>query len=56
METISISFEIIRDDNTYRDAIILPSDHSYTEADIENMKEARYLSWLSFINSTNEEI
>ena len=43
---ISIQFEI----NGYRDALYLPIDNTFTEAEIEAMKQARYDNWYSCIN------
>ena len=39
---ISIPFEI----EGFRDAIVLPDDHTLTDADIEAIKEQRYAAWL----------
>ena len=43
---ISIPFEI----NGFSDALNLPSDHTFTETEIQAMKQARYDNWYSFIN------
>ena len=39
---VSIPFEI----EGFRDAIVLPDDHTLTDADIEAIKEQRYAAWL----------
>jgi hypothetical protein len=43
---ISIQFEI----NGYRDALHIPIDNTFTEAEIEAMKQARYDNWYAHIN------
>ena len=44
---ISIIFEI----NGFRDALHLPSDHTFTETEIEAMKQSRYDNWYAHINA-----
>jgi hypothetical protein len=39
----------------FSDALNLPDDHTYTENDIELMKEARRDAWISYIDSTQVE-
>ena len=43
---ISIPFEI----NGFVDALHLPNDHTFTEMEIEAMKQARYDNWYALIN------
>ena len=43
---ISIPFEI----NGYRDALHLRNDHTFTETEIEAMKQTRYDNWYAHIN------
>lgn len=57
---IKIDFEKTSDDGVwiYRDALHLPDDHTYSEADIEAFKQARFARWLEVITSPSifEEI
>lgn len=52
---VSIDFEIVRDGNVFRDAIVLPDDHGLTDKQIEAIKESRYALWLDAINTPAEE-
>lgn len=48
---IKIDFEKTTTDGTLRfcDAICLPDDHTYTDEEIEIMKQTRFDNWLSVI-------
>lgn len=37
--------------NGFSDALHLPDDHSFSEAEIEAMKQARYNKWYEFITN-----
>lgn len=52
---IKIDFEITKDEYTYRDAIILPEDHSFTEAEIEEMKQQRFDNWYNIVTNPTSE-
>ena len=52
---VSIDFEIVRDGNVFKDAIVLPDDHGLTDEQIDAMKEARYAAWIEVINTPVEE-
>lgn len=52
---MKIEFEITKDGNTYRDALHLADDHTFTKKEIEAMKQERFDNWLKFINTTPEE-
>ena len=41
---------------TFSDALNLPDDNSYSDAELETMKEARRDSWIAFIDSTQVEV
>ncbi len=43
---ISIPFEI----KGFKDALHLPNDNTFTETEIEDMKQARYDNWYAHIN------
>lgn len=51
METIKIDFIKTSEDGVYSfsDALYLPIDHTYTEEEIEAMKQARFDKWLNMI-------
>ena len=46
---IQIIFERGEDPYLYRDAIYLPEDHTFTDADIEKMKDDRYAAWYDHV-------
>jgi hypothetical protein len=50
-----IEFEITKDGMTFRDAIVLPSDHGLSEADIEAMKQKRFDDWYAIVTAPSEE-
>ena len=35
----------------YSDCLFLPQDHEYTEAEIEELKDAKYQEWYDFITT-----
>lgn len=41
---------------TYSDAIYLPKDHTFTEEEIEAMKQKRYDDWYEYITTPREEV
>jgi hypothetical protein len=51
MEMIKIDFQKSSEDGiySYSDALHLPANHSYTEQEIEAMKQARFDNWLNMI-------
>jgi hypothetical protein len=53
---IKIDFEINRDGNTLRDAIVLEDNHNLTEQQIEEIKEKRFQDYLIAIQPQEEEI
>lgn len=50
---IKIDFEKTSEDGLliYRDAIILADDHTYSDEDIEAMKQSRFDKWYTAINT-----
>ena len=52
---IKIDFEINRDGNTFRDAIVLENNHNLTEEQIEEIKEKRFQDYLIAIQPQEEE-
>ena len=53
---MKIDFEFNTPNGVFRDAIHLPEDHTFTEAEIEAMKIARRDNWLAIINAPPSEI
>ena len=58
METIKIDFQKTSADGiySYSDALHLPANHSYTEEEIEAMKQARFDRWLALITQPPVEV
>ena len=52
---IKIDFEINRDGNTFRDAIVLENNHNLTDEQIEEIKEKRFQDYLIAIQPQEEE-
>ena len=49
---IKIDFEITNEKyGVYRDALHLPEDHTFTEEEIENMKQERYDNWVNIVEN-----
>ena len=53
---IKIEFEINRDGNTFRDAIVLEDNHNLTNEQIEEIKEKRFQDYLIAIQPQEEKI
>jgi hypothetical protein len=58
MEKIKINFTKTSEDGVYSfsDALHLPITHSYTEEEIEAMKQARFDNWLNMILNPPEPV
>lgn len=52
---IKIDFEFDTDHGTFRDALYLPEDHSYSEDDIQAMKEQRRDTWIAVVTAPPPE-
>ena len=48
---IKIDFERETRHGTYRDAITLPDDHGFSQADIDTMMQQRVDNWLAFMDN-----
>ena len=48
---IKIDFEFDTKHGIFRDALYLPDDHTYTDTEIEAMKEYRRDNWISVIEN-----
>jgi hypothetical protein len=48
---IKIDFEQETRHGTYRDAITLPDDHTFTQEQIEAMKQQRVDNWVAYMDN-----
>ena len=46
-----IRFEITKHGYTFCDALTLPDDHTFTEEEIETMKQTRFDNWYTIITA-----
>lgn len=46
---IKIDFEFDTQYGVFRDALWLPADHTYTDAEIQAMKDQRLANWLAIV-------
>jgi len=53
---ITIEFEITQDGYSFKDAIVLPDDHTLTEQNIAEMKQKRFDDWYAIVTAPQEEI
>lgn len=51
---IKIEFEMTRDGMTFKDAIILPVGHGFTDEQLEEIKQKRFNDWYEIV--TAEEL
>jgi hypothetical protein len=49
-----INFVITKNNHKFSDALILPDDHTYTDAELEAMKQARFDKWYTIITTPVE--
>lgn len=52
---MTINFEITQNGYTLKDALVLPDDHTFTDAEIEAMKQVRFNNWYLIITTPVEE-
>lgn len=48
---MKIDFEFDTKHGVFRDALHLPEDHTFTDAEIAEMKQQRLDNWISFIEA-----
>ena len=53
-DQIKIEFTMYHEDIPYGDALWLPADHTFTEAEIEAMKLERFNAWVAVITGANQ--
>lgn len=51
-----IPFEKSNGTYTLRDALVLPDDHTYTELEIEAMKQQRFDNWIAILTTVPEDV
>ena len=44
-----IEFEITKNGHTLRDALVLPDDHGFSQADIDQMQQSRFDVWYTIV-------
>jgi len=47
---LKIDFEYATEHGIFRDALLLPEDHTFTEAEIVALKEARVNAWVALVS------
>jgi hypothetical protein len=52
---VSIDFEIVKDNMTFKDAIVLPVGHGFTDAQIEELKQKRFNDWYAIVTTPQLE-
>ena len=52
---IKIEFEIVKDGMTFRDAIVLPVGHGYTDTQLEELKQKRFNDWYEIVSQQELE-
>jgi len=52
---IKIDFEITKNRMTLKDAIHLPDNHQYTDAQIEAMKKKRFDDWYAIVTAPQKD-
>jgi hypothetical protein len=51
-----IIFEFTTKYGVYRDALYLPVDHTYTDAEINSMKKERVQNWIAMVEAPPQEV
>jgi hypothetical protein len=52
---IKINFSFDTQYGTFADALILPDNHTFTDAEIEAIKQERLDDWIAVVSATAEE-
>ena len=53
---IKIDFVIEQNGERFADALHLEDDHTFTDEQIESMKQERFDNWYAFINTPTDEV
>jgi hypothetical protein len=51
-----IDFTITQNNHTFSDALILADDHTFTDKEIEAMKQARFDNWYAIITAPTQDL
>jgi hypothetical protein len=52
---VKIDFSFESEHGTFADAIILPDDHTFTDAEIETIKQDRLNNWIAAVTEPSSE-
>jgi hypothetical protein len=52
---ITIDFQFDSDYGAFKDALVLPEDHGFTDAQLDEMKQARFDNWIAIITAPQDE-
>ena len=52
---MKIDFEFETEHGLFRDALYLPDDHTFTEAEIQSMKQQRVDNWVALVTTPPAE-
>ena len=50
-----INFEITKDQYTLKDALVLPDDHTFTDEELEAMKQVRFDNWYKIVTTPSDD-
>ena len=53
---MKIDFEFDSTYGVFRDALHLPDDHTFTDVEIESMKQQRFDNWWAIVNPTPVDV
>jgi hypothetical protein len=53
---VKIDFSFESEHGTFADAIILPDDHTFTDAGIETIKQDRLNNWIAAVTATSSDV
>lgn len=53
---IKIDFEFDSPHGVFRDALHLPEDHTFTDDEIQTMKQQRYDNWWAVVNAPPADV
>jgi hypothetical protein len=52
---VKYEFEIVKDGMKFRDAIVLPIGHGYTDEQLEELKQKRFDAWYEAVSQQELE-
>lgn len=52
---ITIDFQFDSEYGTFKDALVLPDDHGFTDTQLNEMKQTRLDNWITVITTPVEE-